>query len=88
MVQHLYGISWERYYEMYREQDGKCAICRRPGFMANRGPKNRRLAVDHDHNTGKVRGLLCVHCNSMIGYAQDNPELLRAGTLYLVKTLQ
>lgn len=45
-----------QYDKMLAAQGGKCAICKRP-------PKSRRLAVDHDHKTGKVRGLLCFRCN-------------------------
>lgn len=52
----LYGITVEQYDEMFEEQGGLCAICRKP-------PINYRLAVDHDHDTGAVRGLLCPPCN-------------------------
>lgn len=52
----LFGITLEEYDRMFEEQNGLCAICRKP-------PKNYRLAVDHDHDTGAVRGLLCPPCN-------------------------
>ena len=51
-----FGITEEDYARMFKEQNGKCAICLNE-------PKQRRLAVDHDHKTGKVRGLLCASCN-------------------------
>lgn len=56
----LYGITPERYSKMLQEQGGKCAIC---GGL----PIQKRLAVDHDHETGKVRGLLCACCNMSLG---------------------
>lgn len=52
----LYGISLEEYEVLLDFQDGRCAIC-------HRLPKTKRLAVDHDHKTGEVRGLLCFMCN-------------------------
>lgn len=74
----LYGITVEEADEMARQQDGKCKICLQP-------PANvRGLHVDHDHQTGKVRGLLCSNCNSMLGYARDNPVTLRKGIDYLL----
>lgn len=75
--QKAYGISLADYEQMLVEQDGRCAICGQP-------PKDRRLAVDHDHETGRVRGLLCYgHCNRAIGLLRDNPELLRRAAEYL-----
>lgn len=64
----LFGITIEEYDRMLSEQDGLCAICRKP-------PINRRLAVDHDHDTGLVRGLLCPPCNRALEkyiYLQGN----------------
>jgi hypothetical protein len=72
-----YGITVEEYDEMVVDQGGKCKICLNP-------PVDRCLSVDHDHVTGKVRGLLCSNCNSMLGYAKDNPVLLRRGIDYLL----
>lgn len=63
-------------------QGGCCAICRtEKGF--SRGGDGRRLAIDHCHKTGAVRGLLCGNCNRMLGIAQDDPEILRAAAIYL-----
>jgi len=57
-----YGIPIEIFEAMVAEQDGRCAIC-------NALPKEgRRLSVDHDHGTGKVRALLCISCNTGVGY--------------------
>ncbi|MCK9154521.1 MAG: endonuclease domain-containing protein [Paludibacteraceae bacterium] len=65
-----YGISLEMYNEMLEKQDGKCAVC---GKTTTENGKC--LAVDHDHKTGKIRGLLCNNCNVSVGFLQDNPEL-------------
>lgn len=54
-----FGISTEIYEKMLEEQGGVCDICKRP-------PKNNRLSVDHDHDTGAIRGLLCPPCNRSI----------------------
>ena len=71
----VYGISLEDYDVMLERQNGACAICgRKP---------NERLAVDHCHATGTVRGLLCAKCNSGLAFYQDNPERLLAAIAYL-----
>lgn len=72
LLKRKYGLTTEQYDEMVRAQGGLCAICRKP-------PTRRRLAVDHCHKTGTVRGLLCDPCNSSLGRLGDNQEgLLRA----------
>jgi len=68
--------------EVIAEQDGLCAICRRPA--RGRGHE-ARLHLDHDHRTGALRGALCGHCNKGIGHFYDDPELLRAAATYLVE---
>lgn len=57
---------------------GKCWICHQPETIPNRS-----LAIDHDHNTGAIRGFLCARCNNVIGRMQDNPDLLRSAANYL-----
>ena len=59
-----------------RSQGNCCAIC-------GAKPKGRRLAVDHDHKTGKVRGLLCMFCNTGLGKFRDDPKLLKKAIGYL-----
>lgn len=66
-----YGITLDSYEEMLEKQDRKCYIC---GNEANYNGKP--LYVDHCHDSGKVRKLLCQHCNSGLGMFRDNPELL------------
>ncbi|SRR6266568_3130857 len=66
------------YEEMLTLQGGGCAICGSAVNMANRD-----LAIDHDHATGQIRGLLCTYCNTGLGMFRDNPELLREAISYL-----
>lgn len=61
-IQRLYGISSEEYEELLIVQNGVCAICDKPELSGN------RLAIDHCHRTGFVRGLLCVGCNRKLGW--------------------
>jgi hypothetical protein len=74
-----YGISLEEYNKMLSAQGGSCAIC-------SCVPGLRRLAVDHNHSTGKVRGLLCGPCNRALGILSDDPALLRAASDYLERS--
>lgn len=78
----LYGISPEEYADHLIVQKGVCAICFQPETEIIRG-KIRLLAVDHDHATGKVRGLLCQDCNLGLGRFNDDPELLGSAISYL-----
>jgi hypothetical protein len=72
-----YGITLEHYEQMFADQRGVCAICGLPP------EPNRRLAVDHCHATGAVRGLLHSGCNLALGNLRDDPVLLRAAADYL-----
>ncbi len=74
-----YGVTPEWYDAQLAAQGGHCAIC--PATES--GHKKRFFAVDHDHATGKVRGLLCRNCNLMLGNAKDSEERLEAGAVYL-----
>ena len=73
-----YGLTVQEYDALFFLQDGRCLICKQP----ERGRKGR-LAVDHDHGTGEVRGLLCASCNFGIAHFDDNPALLREAALYV-----
>lgn len=81
-----HGLTVDEYVTMFAAQGGLCAICRQPERAANRKPTT--LCIDHDHETGRVRGLLCSGCNSSIGYAQDDPARLRAAADYLERNKQ
>lgn len=75
-----FGITLEQYNILLKEQDNKCAICLKPAASLN-----KRLAVDHDHKTGEIRGLLCNFCNHrLIGKHRDADKFIRAAN-YLTK---
>lgn len=76
-----YGIDSEQYAAMLLSQRGRCAICGEAPSRS-RGPSGR-LHVDHDHDSGRVRGLLCGRCNPGLGYFKDDPARLRAAVRYL-----
>jgi len=76
-----YGLTLADYDQMFADQDGRCGIC---GTQDPGGPNRcSRFAVDHNHETGKVRALLCAHCNKGLGLFKDDPDLLRDATDYL-----
>lgn len=77
-----FGITEAKYYEMFTKQNGVCAICRQPE-TEKRLDKIRSLSIDHDHKTGKVRGLLCMHCNAGLGNFRDSSEALIIAAQYL-----
>lgn len=70
-----YGITMEDYYQMLAHQENRCAICNIEA--------TKTLDVDHCHETGKVRGLLCNNCNRGIGHLKDNSEMLRKAADYI-----
>jgi len=73
----------QQYRALLIKQKGKCAICRKDfGHISCLGLK-AKLAVDHDHETGRVRGLLCGKCNRGLGWFGDDPKLLRRAADYL-----
>lgn len=76
-LKRMFGMSIEEYEDKAKQQNNVCAIC---GGVCKSG---KRLAVDHDHKTGKIRGLLCGNCNGGLGKFQDNPELLIKAAEYL-----
>lgn len=79
-----YGLTPDQYDAMLAEQGGVCAICGHdePGEHGRTGTKFR-LSVDHCHDTGRVRGLLCQKCNRAVGLLGDNVDLLRKAIDYL-----
>jgi Recombination endonuclease VII len=79
-----FGLTADSYKRMLNAQGGVCAICREKESFVNLKTKQiQDLSVDHDHSTGAVRGLLCVRCNRMLGYARDSAEILRHAISYL-----
>jgi hypothetical protein len=73
-----YGITNNDYNEMFDQQKGCCKIC----FIHQKELKTK-LFIDHDHKTGKVRGLLCNSCNLVLGFAKDNINILEESIKYL-----
>lgn len=77
-----YGLTREDRDRMIAEQGGLCKICGKPPRPDHKGG---RLHVDHCHTTKRVRGLLCGHCNTMIGLAGEDPKILLAAVEYLAR---
>ena len=77
-VQGVYGLPPGAYDLLYAGQGGTCSICQRARGVA------KRLAVDHNHATGEVRGLLCGPCNSMLAHARDSDMMLIRAAQYLL----
>ena len=73
-----YGLTIESHAELMKQQNGLCAVC-------GKQPGKKRFAIDHDHRSGKNRGLLCTSCNTGLGLFLDNPMLLREAANYLEK---
>lgn len=76
-----YGLSKESYQNMLDSQGRVCAIC------GKKDRKRKRLCVDHDHKTGRIRGLLCSMCNRILGMANDDAKFLKTATDYLIKEI-
>lgn len=80
MLKWTYGLSEEQYQLLLASQGYRCAVCR------SLTPQNKRtnfFTVDHDHKTGRVRGLLCTKCNTALGNVDDDIKILQAAITYL-----
>jgi len=75
-LQRTYGITREKWNEIFEKQGKKCAICRTSKF-------NREPHTDHCHGAGHIRGILCAECNLLIGQARNSPRVLRAAAKYI-----
>lgn len=73
-----YGVTFDEVKQLLESQDNKCAICEKyiPGLGLNG-------YIDHDHSTGKIRGILCPSCNTILGLSHDNINLLLKAIKYL-----
>jgi hypothetical protein len=80
-----YGITENQFEEMRLAQNNCCAICGK-AFPADGGFKMSRPFIDHDHDTGKVRGLLCDGCNRGLGYFKEDTSHLANAANYLLET--
>lgn len=76
----LYGLTPQQYQLLLQSQNERCAICLRHKDEVVRG-----LAIDHDHVTKRVRGLLCLSCNTILGLSKESVEVLEATVAYLAK---
>lgn len=77
-LKHEFGLTWEERQEMLEKQGFRCAICGK-----SEADNKQRLAVDHNHVTGKIRGLLCKACNMALGGFRDDAEILYKAIKYL-----
>lgn len=84
-LQSRYGITFKDYVEMLAKQGGGCKIC---GRKDSGRKKQKYFSLDHDHVTGKIRGLLCAPCNTLIGLAQDNFSILIKASEYLKENFE
>lgn len=82
-LKRYYGLTLEEYGQMLADQCGVCAICGKPEVRVTPKGDLTTLHVDHDHETGKVRSLLCYRCNSALGSMRDRPDLLRKAADYI-----
>lgn len=74
-IKSRYGLTQDEFLLMFRSQNGACAICLERTY---------NLVIDHNHETGKVRGLLCDLCNKMIGMAREKPFILQKARIYIL----
>ena len=79
-IRRKFGLTPEDFWAMSESQGNTCAICDKPEGEGNRRTK---LTIDHDHESGKIRGLLCHNCNTAIGLANDDSARLRRAADYL-----
>ncbi len=84
-IKHHYGLTRKDYLKLLDTQNQRCAICGSKGKRDKRRKLPGCLYVDHDHKTGKTRGLLCQSCNTLLGSAKDNPVILASTIRYLRK---
>ena len=77
-IEHTYGLSVAEYNKLLKEQNGLCAICGKP-------PNGKRLSIDHHHRNGRVRGLLFMHCNVILGHAFEKIKILEGALAYMRK---
>lgn len=77
------GMTYDRYVRLFVDQGGVCAICGDEEKGMCRDGTQKSLCVDHDHESGYVRGLLCSHCNTLLGMAREDKDTLQAAIDYL-----
>lgn len=84
-----YGITLDQYNDLRQNQNYKCAICNKHETAVAQGracTTDHALHVDHCHSSGKIRGLLCTNCNTILGKCHDNPDVLKNAINYLIRS--
>jgi len=81
-LQRIYGVTLQWYQDTLSLQSNCCPLCSKPLIFGGKINSDSPV-VDHDHTTGKVRGIICNECNRGLGYFRDNPEALRKAAKYL-----
>jgi hypothetical protein len=81
-IKNKYNISESELNKIYNTQDKKCKICKKEFDLIS---KHKGLYIDHCHKTEKVRGLLCMNCNRLLGNCNDNVDILKSSILYLTE---
>lgn len=85
-IKHRYNLEWDTYLDMLADQHGKCPICMEDLNMDPECPRSGLApVVDHDHDTGRVRAILCADCNRGIGMFKENPDALWAAARYVIE---
>jgi len=85
-IESAYGLTPRQYIDMVSEHQNRCAICgNKPEEISTLPSNHKHLCIDHDHATGKVRGLLCHHCNTGLGQFKDNLISLQNAIKYLTE---
>ena len=82
-LKNSYNLTRDQYALLVESQNNRCAICEQEESRFMKNGKIKPLSIDHDHVTGKLRQLLCNDCNAALGFAKDNPKLLRKMAKYL-----
>lgn len=80
-----YNLTEAEYENLKTAYNHRCAICKSEGFLIGKNNHTEKLAVDHDHSTGEVRGILCHNCNRGLGLFKDNVNFLQQAIKYLDK---
>lgn len=81
-----YGLALDEFNKLYDSFEGQCHICKKKITRTGRG--NNAAVVDHCHETGQVRGLLCSNCNFVLGHSKDDTEILANAIAYLTRSVK
>ena len=83
-MKYKYGVSPEQFLKTWDDQNGECAICKDTlPDLAIYENRKRGYAIDHNHDTGEFRGILCTECNTLLGMSGDSPGILKEAIKYL-----